>query len=50
MNQIKKIKQIQKKTEKRIDEDIDLGRFFELASSDKNYVNNSNSHENKNEI
>ena len=26
-------------------EDIEVGRFFELASSDKNYVNNFNLHE-----
>ena len=30
-------------------EDIDLGRFFELARSNKNYVNNINLHEIKNE-
>ena len=29
---------------------IDLGRFFELATSDKIYVNNLNLHEIKNEI
>ena len=31
-------------------EDIDLARFFELATSDKIYVNNLNLHEIKNEI
>ena len=31
-------------------EDIDLGRFFELATSNKIYVNNLNLHEIKNEI
>ena len=31
-------------------EDIDIGRFFELATSDKIYVNNINLHEIKNEI
>ena len=31
-------------------EDIDLGRFFELATSIKIYVNSSNLHEIKNEI
>ena len=31
-------------------EDIDIGRFFELATSNKIYVNNSNLHEIKNEI
>ena len=30
-------------------EDIDLGMFFELATSNKTYVNNSNLHEIKNE-
>ena len=33
-----------------VEEDIDLGRFFELASSDKIYVNNLNLHEIKDEI
>ena len=31
-------------------EDIDIGRFFELATSDRIYVNNFNLHEIKNEI
>ena len=31
-------------------EDIDLGRFFELATRSKKYVNNLNLHEIKNEI
>ena len=31
-------------------EDVDLGRFFELATSNKIYVNNLNLHEIKNEI
>ena len=29
-------------------QDIDLSRFFELAASDKKYVNNLNLHEIKN--
>ena len=33
-----------------IAEDFDLGRFSELATSNKIYVNNLNLHENKNEI
>ena len=33
-----------------VEEDIDLGRFFELATSNKRYVNNLNLHEIKNEI
>ena len=31
-------------------EDIDIGRFFELATSDSIYVNNLNLHEIKNEV
>ena len=31
-------------------EDIDLGRFFEVATSNKIHVNNLNLHETKNEI
>ena len=38
------------KRENVVDEDIDLGRFFELATSDKIYVNNLNLHEIKNGI
>ena len=47
----KKIKQIERKqkTENRV-QDIDLGRFFELASSDIIYVNNLNLHRIKNAI
>ena len=33
-----------------IDEDIDMGRFYEFATSDKKYVSSLNSHEIKNEI
>ena len=33
-----------------IDKDIDLGRFFELATNEKIYVNGLNLHEIKNEI
>ena len=32
------------------DEDIDLGRFFEIASSSQIYVNGLNSHEIKSEL
>ena len=47
---IKEIKQIERKQKtENIVEDIDLGRFFEIGSSDKIYVNNINLHENKNE-
>ena len=38
------------KRENIVEEDIDLGRFFELATSNKIYVNNLNLHEIKNEI
>ena len=38
------------KRENLVEEDIDLGRFFELATSNKIYVNNLNLHEIKNEI
>ena len=31
-------------------EDFDIGRFFELATSNKKYVNNLNLHEIKNEV
>ena len=51
MNQIEKKKQNERrqKRENMVD-DIDLGRFFELATSNKIYVNNLNLHEIKNEI
>ena len=39
-----------KKKTKLIDEDIDLGRFFELATANRKYVNGLNLHEIKNEI
>ena len=47
----KEIKQNERrqKREKMV-EDIDLARFFELATSNKIYVNNLNLHEIKNEI
>ena len=38
------------KRENMVEEDIDLGRFFELATSNKIYVNNLNLHEIKNGI
>ena len=38
------------KRENLVEEDIDLGRFFELATSNKKYVNNLNLHEIKNKI
>ena len=48
----KEIKQNERKQKKEnlIDEDIDIGRFFELATSNKVYVNKLNLHEIKNEI
>ena len=33
-----------------MDDDIDLGRFFELATTNKLYVNGLNLQENENEI
>ena len=52
MNQIEKKKQNERRQKRQnlIDEDIDLGRFFEPATSNKIYVNNLNLHEIKNEI
>ena len=52
MNQIEKKKQNERrqKRENLAEEDIDLGRFFELATSNKIYVNNLNLHEIKDEI
>ena len=49
MDQIKKQNKM-KDDKKNLVEDIDLARFFELATSNKTYVNNSNLHEIKNEI
>ena len=48
----KEIKQNERRQEKEniIDEDIDVGRFCELATSDKTYVNGLNLHEIKNEF
>ena len=39
-----------KKTQNIIDDGIDVGRFFELALTDKKYVTKLNLHEIKNEI
>ena len=46
----REIKQIERRQKKFLEEDIDLGRFFELATSNKIYVNNLNLHEIKIEI
>ena len=46
--EIKQNERIQKR--ENVVEDIDLGRFFELATSNRKYVNGSNLHEIKNEI
>ena len=48
-NREKKENERRQKRENMAD-DIDLGRFFELATSNKIYVNSLNLHENKNEI
>ena len=50
LNKERKRIERRQKRENVVEEDIDLGRFFELASSDKIYVNNLNLHEIKNEI
>ena len=52
MNQIEKKKQNERrqKRENLAEEDIALGRFFELATRNKIYVNNLNLHEIKNEV
>ena len=42
--------EIRQKRQNLIDEGFDLCRFFELASSDKIYVNSLNLHEIKNEV
>ena len=49
MNQIEKKNERRRKRENMVD-DIDLGRFFEMATSNKIYVNILNLHEIKNEI
>ena len=51
MNQIRKQNKMKEgKKRENIVEDVDLGRFFELITSDKIYVNNLNLYEIKNEI
>ena len=49
-NREKKQNERRQKIENLAEEDIDIGRFFELATSNKIYVNNLNSHEIKDEI
>ena len=52
-NESKRIRKQNERRQKRenlVEEDIDLGRFFELATSNKIYVNNLNLHEIKSEI
>ena len=50
LNREKKRIERQRKRENLVEKDIDLGRFFELATSNKIYVNNLNLHEIKDEI
>ena len=51
MNQIEKKKQNERKQKREnMVEDINIGRFFELATTDRQYVNGLNLHEIKNEI
>ena len=49
-NQERKRNEGRQKRENIAEEDIDVGRFIELATSNKIYVNNLNLHEIKNEI
>ena len=49
-NKEKKRIERRQKSENVVEEDIDVGRFFELATSNKIYVNNLNLHEIKDEI
>ena len=47
----KKIKQNERRQRREnIEEEFDLGRFFEIATTNKRYVNGLNLHESKNEI
>ena len=48
----KEIKQNERrrKRENVLEEGIDIGRFFELATTNKKYVNGLNLHENENEV
>ena len=39
-----------KKKENIMDDNIDIGRFFELAATNKKYVNGLSPHENKKKI
>ena len=51
MNQIEKKKQNERRQKREnVVEDINIGRFFELATSNKIYINNLNLHEIKSEI
>ena len=50
LNKERKRKETRQKRDNVAEEDIDLGRFFELATSNKIYVNNLNSHEIKDGI
>ena len=50
LNRERKQNERRQKRENLVEEDIDLGRFFELATRNKLYVNNLNLHEIKKEI
>ena len=50
MNQIEKKQNERRQKRENLVEDINIGRFFEIATSNKIYVNNLNLHEIKNEI
>ena len=49
-NKEMKINERKQKRENALEEDIDIGRFFKLATTDKNYVNGLNLHDIKSEI
>ena len=49
-NKERKRNERRQRRENIVEEDIDVGRFFELATSNKIYVNNLNLHEIKNDI
>ena len=50
MNQIRKQNNERRQKRENIVEDIDIGRFFELSKTDRQYVNGLNLHEIKIEI
>ena len=49
-NKERKQNERRQKRENLVEKDIDLGRFFELATTNQTYVNGFNLHESENEI